>query len=982
MRLFLAFACLTTLAGSSRADDAFAPVASILETRCLRCHGADDPKGKLSLATAEGLAAGSENGPVVVPGEPGESVLLDVVSGDAPTMPQADDPLTGEEVAAIRAWIAAGAAWPEGKTLDAREVGSPAWWSLTALEAPAVPAVPDARNEVDAFVLERLGRESISPSPEADRTTLIRRLTFDLHGIPPTPGEVTAFVADPAPDAYERLVDRLLASPRYGERQARRWLDVAHYADTHGYDKDKRRDNAWPYRDWVVGAFNRDLPYSEFVRLQLAADTVRPGDPEEQPALGFVVAGPWDFVGNVELREGTVDKEKTRLIDRDDMVANACSSFLSLTVHCARCHDHKFDPIPQRDYYQLQAVFAGVERDDVEWPDPDRERARESIENEIASHEVELSEVAREISYHRTPELDALSRRLRMAEASLASLPTLIAGDSSTTNGYHSSIEAADDRPKWVQIDLGGPRPIDWVLVFPARPTDFADTPGFGFPEEWTVSISDDPTFASATLIGEGRGTRPGDEPVAVAGMGKTARYVRVSAEMLWPRAGDFVFALSEVAVISQARNIAAGRAVSAADSIEAGRWGAAHLVDGQTSRARLQESDSPLWRDHAERLAERAGMRMELKALRETSLPAELVRRRELATGRLSEARNRLESLETPRRFYGPRLIEPRPIRILNRGEVEQPGQPVGPGALACLEPRGLGASFGEQSEPSRRARLAEWIVDERNPLTWRSMANRVWQSHFGRGLVDTPSDFGRNGSRPTHPELLDWLAASLRDDPGHSLKRLRRRILLSDTYRRSSAYRDGPAAVDAENRLLWRQNRRRLEAEEVRDAVLAAAGTLDHRMGGPGFALFRFKDDHSPIYDHDDPDWIDPEDGRRRSIYRFAVRSVTNPFLDCLDGADPNVGVAVRNETITPLQALALLNDPFMLNQAEAFAGRLERESSTSAGRIDRAFLLALGRPPTDEERVALAEYAGRHGLAQACRLVFNLNEFVLVD
>ncbi len=742
-------------------------VAPVLERRCVHCHGSEAPKGGLSLASARGLMRGGQNGAVVVPGKPEESLLLDMVSGDAPEMPQKDKPLSKEQVDGLRRWIEQGAHWPEGVALRDRRFDSADWWSFRPLIRPPVPAVKEpsrVRTPIDAYIFCRLEAQGLRPSPEADRRTLIRRLTFDLHGLPPTPEEIDRFLGDEEPDAYEKLVDRLLASPRYGERWGRHWLDVVHYGDTHGYDKDKRRDHAWPYRDYVVGSLNDDQPYTQFIREQLAGDVLEPNNPRGVIATGFIAAGPWDFVGHVELAERTVEKLKTRLIDRDDMLANAMSTFVSLTVHCARCHDHKFDPIPQRDYYRLQAVFAGVDRGDRPYDNRELDRARRALETQRA---------------------------------------------------------AVLDRLNAINQEL-----------------------------------------AAGTVI----------DP--------------------------------------------------------------AHRADRETARRELAALDA------------------------------------------------RLKALPSGALVYAVRPRAPRPIFLLHRGDVEQPGEAVGPGALSCvpeLEP--VFALSDPGDEGARRAALAGWIADGRNRLTWRSIVNRVWHYHFGRGLVDTPNDFGRNGSQPTHPELLDWLAVEFRDG-GQSLKALHRLIVGSAVYRQSS--RDNPIAarVDVDNRWLWRMNRQRLDAEELRDSVLAVSGTLDSRMGGPGFALFHFQDDHSPIYDHTAPGAIDNPQVRRRTIYRFIVRSVPNPFLECLDGADPNLNTPVRSTTITALQALALLNDVFMVNQARAFARRLEAVQPDPRRRIDAAFAAALGRPPRAVERDALAAYARQHGLANACRLLFNTNEFLFVD
>jgi hypothetical protein len=324
------------------------------------------------------------------------------------------------------------------------------------------------------------------------------------------------------------------------------------------------------------------------------------------------------------------------------------------------------------------------------------------------------------------------------------------------------------------------------------------------------------------------------------------------------------------------------------------------------------------------------------------------------------------------------------RPIRLLRRGDVEQPGEVVRPATLTCLAGAGVPSEFAldaSSSEGSRRAALAGWLASPANVLTWRSIVNRVWHYHFGRGIVDTPSDFGRNGSLPIHLELLDWLAAWLLEN-GQSLKALNRLIVTSAVYRQKSANDPAAARIDADNRLLWRQNRRKLEAETVRDSVLAASGTLVNTMGGPGFDLFRFKDDHSPVYDHSDPAKADNPQVRRRTIYRFTVRSVPNPFLESLDCADPNLNTPVRSQTLTALQALALFNDLFMVRQSQELARRVEQQESDPARRIDAACLRALGRLPTPAERAALAAHAARHGLAQACRVLFNTNEFIFVD
>ncbi len=415
---------LLVLAGApvepaSAADNGFfrTEVAPILEQHCLRCHGPNTSRGGLSLATAMDLAAGGDSGPVLVVGKPDDSLLLEMVSGEKPKMPKKAAPLSREQVAVLRKWIGQGAPWPRDMTLRERKDKAETWWSLRPLARPPLPRVQMpgwVRMPLDTFILHRLEERGMRPTPEADRRTLIRRLYFDLLGLPPAPAEIDAFVRDRSPNAYERLVDRLLASPHYGERWARHWLDVVHYGDTHGYDKDKVRPNAWPYRDYVIRAFNEDRPYSRFIEEQIAGDVLYPDTRDGIVGLGFLAAGPWDFVGHVELREGTLDKKITRNLDRDDMVATVLNTFTSLTAQCARCHDHKFDPITQEDYYSLQAVFAAVDRADRPY-EVDAEAAGKRIA--LKKRLNELAEQAAAPCYGRTAKPSSARGRTRLVNS-------------------------------------------------------------------------------------------------------------------------------------------------------------------------------------------------------------------------------------------------------------------------------------------------------------------------------------------------------------------------------------------------------------------------------------------------------------------------------------------------------------------------------------------------------------------------------------
>jgi Protein of unknown function (DUF1553)/Protein of unknown function (DUF1549)/Planctomycete cytochrome C len=963
-------------------------VAPILERRCVHCHGEATQKGKLSLSTAAAALKGGDRGPAIVPGKPGESILLDMIDGDTPEMPQKEQPLSKQEVAVIQSWIKEGATWPDGPPLADRRFDGQRWWAFEPLHRSKVPKVSQsswARTPIDSFVLATLERQKLSPSPEADRRALIRRLSFDLLGLPPTPEEIDAFVDASDPNAYEALVDRLLASPHYGERWGRHWLDVVHYGDTHGYDKDKRRDHAWPYRDYVIAACNSDLPFGRFVREQVAGDVLWPDDGRGAIATAFIAAGPWDFVGHVELREGTVDKLKTRLLDRDDMVSSTMSTFVSMTVHCARCHDHKFDPITQTDYYRLQAVFAGIDRGDRHYQSPDETQRRAALRQRRERVVERLNSVARRIDASTGPAVAAIDDQLETIRRELRNMPRSDSNQISRTNGYHSSIHPQPEATAWIQIDLGKAMPIDEIILFPARPVDFPDTPGFGFPARFHVEISDDPNFARAERVATGErplDQKPDDEPYLIRPSGRTARFVRVTATRLWKRLDDYVFALGELEVVSAGVNRARGARVTALDSIEAGLWSRSNLVDGFDSRHACPALSDAGAASRYDLLYRKAQLEQERKRRGLLLIDPALRSERDATVAELAEIDEQLKSLGQRAVVYGIEPHAPRPINVLRRGEVQQPGDLVGAGTLACLP--GLPGTFAlthPESEGSRRAALAEWLAHPGNVLTWRSIANRLWQFHFGRGIVDTPNDFGRNGARPTHPELLDWLAVELRDRD-QSLKALHRLIVCSAVYRQAS--HDNPvfAAIDGDNRYLWRQNRRRLDAEAIRDSVLTVAGTLDRRMGGPGFELFFFKDDHSPTYDHSDPAKVDNPQVRRRTVYRFNVRSVPNPLMEALDCADPNINTPIRSQTLTALQALALWNDLFMVRQSREFASRLEHDEADPGARIVAAYRLALGREPHDDERHALAAYATKHGLAHACRLLWNTNEFVFID
>ncbi|MFO0918665.1 MAG: PSD1 and planctomycete cytochrome C domain-containing protein [Planctomycetaceae bacterium] len=679
---------------ADRAPDFETEIAPILAKRCLECHNARDAAGKLVLTTASGAQAGGEGGPVLVPGHPDQSSLLErIVSSEMPP-PRRGKPQTlpGDEQQLLRAWIAAGASWPADRTLDLFEATSDVragrdWWSLQPLAKSEPPATPST-NVVDVFVQERLATAGMEPAPEAERSILIRRLYDDLIGLPPTFEEIQAFQADHTPQAYENVVDRLLASPHFGERQARYWLDLVRYAETCGYERDQEKPFAWKYRDWVVKAFNDDKPFNRFVLEQLAGDELPDRSVETVTATGFLMLGTWNDEPN--------DPQEYKYERLEDLVHATSSAFLGMTIKCARCHDHKFDPISQEDYYRVAGVF---------WPGAIEPRGRELI---------------------------------------------------------------------------GGPS---------------KDELGF------------------ADLLG---------------------------------------------------------------------------------------------WTD----------IRRDVPAL-----------------------------------------------HLLKKGDPRFPLDVVEPAHLSMMPAmnRPWRSSPENAATSQRRLQLAEWIVDPANPLTPRVIVNRLWQHHFGDGLVRSPNDFGFNGMKPTHPELLDWLAADLVEH-GWTLKWLHKLMVMSRTYRQSSLHpkQEDYLQRDAGNTFWWHAERHRRDAESLRDAMLAASGELDLRIGGPSF---------KPSIDAEALEGLSMKSGAwkesppaeqlRRSLYMFSQRNLLSPMMTTFDFPDTTLPCGQRDDTTVAPQALALLNGRFVQERSAALSRRIRAAASNDDEVISTAWRFAVGRDPSPEEAARASNY-----------------------
>lgn len=957
----------------------FDEVVSVFSKHCVRCHNDLDRQGDFSLQTATSL----DQSDFVQPAD-ASSHLLAVIRPDGdkpPSMPKDADPLSDAEISAVEKWIESGADWPAGETIT-EQVSDFDWWSFKPIENPPVPNIHSkwVRNPIDAFALQKLTDNGLRPANEADRRTLIRRLSYDLIGLPPTPAQVDAFVADTDPHAYEKLVDRLLESKHYGERWARHWLDVIKYADTCGYDKDKLRPNAWPYRDYVIRSLNDDKPFWRFVQEQVAGDVLFKGDPDGILGLGFVAAGPWDFIGHVEVSEQKFDGKVARNLDRDEMVSNTLNTFCSVTIQCARCHNHKFDPFTQEHYYSLQAVFAALDRAErVYESDPETERKRSEFEATLVEFKKKKSDLKAEMAKAGGRSLKALDRRI-------AELTKTAGLHKDSEFGFHSALDGQSTTQKWVQIELKRSVQTAQIILHPCHDDFGGIGAGFGFPIRYKIEVCEetgDGKQWTELFVSKDDVPNPGLAPVSIDARGKAFRFLRFTALKLAHRVDAYMFALAELRVLAaDGTNVAAGATVSSLDSIEAPtRWSKQNLVDGKWPQTRDDESQRELTTAQAERKL--------LAAKIET--PARVDRRNRIDDA-IKSTQKQIDSLPQGKLVYAaasafqvqnnfkPTGGKPRPIHLLHRGNVDQPGDLLSPGLLPIAEGDDWRIS-NETSESQRRAELAKWLSHKDNPLVWRSIVNRVWQHHFGRGLVATPNDFGRMGALPTHPDLLDWLASEFRDGE-QSLKQLHRLMVNSSLYRQSSQFNESNAAIDSGNQYLWRMSRRRLSAEEIRDAVLSVSGALNTELGGPGFYLFALeKTEHSPHFEYHKFDPADPV-SHRRSIYRFIARSQPNPYMTTLDCADSSQSTPKRIETLTSLQALSLLNNRFNLEMARRFADRLESDSDDPQEQIERAIRLICSRSASKTERQQMQTYLDDHGLQNLCRMLFNLSEFVYLD
>ncbi|HKI36897.1 MAG TPA: DUF1549 and DUF1553 domain-containing protein [Gemmataceae bacterium] len=871
------------------------------------------------------------------------------------------------------------------------------WWSLEPIVKPVPPAPSGKyagwpRTPIDRFILAKLLEKGLEPAPPADKRTLLRRVTFDLTGLPPTPEEIDAFLADTSPDAYEKVVERLLASPAYGERWARHWMDVAHYAETHGHDQDRPRPNAWPYRDYLIRSFNSDKPYARFVQEQLAGDVLFPGDADAVVAMGFLATGPWDESSLRDIREDTIDRQIARYLDRDDMVTTAMSTFVSTTAHCARCHDHKFDPISQKDYYALQAVFAGVDK---------AERAYDADPKLSAKRKQLADEKARLQSLRGTadPSLLAAAVQTEVAAwekrvaAGVIAWTVLDPATMKSANGAtltklpDHSVLSGGKRPETDITSLSAHTDLQGItgVRVEVLTDDSLPQKGPGRQDNGNLHLNEFQVRAAPrSNINESKQVllkNPAADfnqdgwtvGMAIDGNPKTAWGI-------YPKVGQphrAVFELEQPVSFREGTTFI---------FVFEQTHGGGHLI----GRVRVSITTAPQPLTAAEALPDALTAILVVPADKRTDK-----QRAELALHFLEQKLDREIAALPPQQLVYAAASDfkpdgsfkpsgkPRPVHVLKRGDINKPGEEAKPGTLECVP--GLEARFRlatGDDEGSRRVALARWVSDPKNVLTWRSIVNRVWHYHFGRGIVDTPGDFGRMGARPTHPELLDWLAADFLEHGG-SLKYLHRLIVTSAAYRQSSRHEPRFAEIDNDNRYLWRMSRTRLDAEELRDAVLLAAGRLDRTMGGPSVKQFNMSPGvHvTPNVDYLNFD-VDRREMDRRAVYRFVFRTLPDPFLEALDCPDASQLTPARTVSVTAPQALALLNDKFMVRMSEHLAARATKAGADLPARVASVYRFALGREPTPKEEALLTEYTKKHGLANLCRMVLNCNEFVFVN
>lgn len=918
----------------------------VLEARCVACHNDDRLEGEISFETRSSFGRFMED-------EQATETILEVVrpgaNGDAPEMPKKGDPLSAEEVAALARWFDDGASWPEGRRLEVSEDDGSEWWAFQPLRV-SEPTLPESTPEawrtspIDRYVFAKLSEEGLSPSEPASRRDWIRRATYDLTGAPPTPKEVEAFLADESDRAYARVVDRLLASPRYGERWGRHWMDVIRFGESRGFERNEIIRNLWPYRDYLIRSFNEDKPFDQLIRESLAGDVLDPGNPDVEIGAAFLVAGPYDDVGNQDPKQAAQIRANTI----DEVIRATSEAFLGLTIGCARCHSHKFDPITQRDYYSWYATFAGV-----------RHGSRVVASEEEKARNAALREPLE--ARRRALESDRAAIEKAIAERGETLADTLLAGATREPVSRRGTEERFEPTPaRFLRLVVEG--------------TERNPAAGSSYTLEEIEVWSAGETPKNVALLENG-GTALGASRQAEDFDGAYSPELTIDG-----RLGARWLASGPILTLEFAKEETIDRVVFSSDrNGDAGDHGvAAFLVEYRIEVSKDGESWTEVADSHDRRPANAAHRAHRLREAVIT--PSD--RERLAALNQEIQAINAEigEIPDLPNWWVGNPTQVDGPFHVFLGGSPEREGPEVVPASLSTLSHVAEDYSLAPSSpESKRRLELADWLVSGDNPLTPRVLANRVWHYHFGRGIVATPSDFGEMGELPTHPKALDWLATKLVDS-GWRLKALHREIMLSQTYRQSAAYRENAARVDGASRFLWRFPPRRLEAEAIRDTFLYISGVMDESMGGPGFKLYKYMQDNVATYEPLDS--FGPET-YRRSVYHHNARSSSVDLLTDFDCPDSAIGTPRRVSTTTPLQALTLMNHSFSADMASALASRVRREVGAQPdAQVARIYELAYSRDPRPGELRESLEFISHQGLEAYARVILNSNELIYLN
>jgi len=923
-------------------------VRPVLVEHCYSCHSAEAKKlkGNLYLDSKAGWEKGGDSGnPVIVPGKPDESLLIRTVQhleADM-EMPPNKAKLSDAAIADLVAWVQMGAPDPrDGAKIEAKRADK-SWWSLQPL------AKQFAHNSIDGFVKAKLAEKNLTLNPPADPRALIRRMTYDVTGLPPTAEEVDAFVADSLRtphSAIPNLVDRLLDSPRYGERWGRHWLDVIRFGESNGFERNFIIDDLWPFRDYVIKSINEDKPFNQFITEHLAGDVIGKDNPQVEVGTAFLVAGPYDDVGNQDI----VAQKNIRAATLDDPITATSGAFLGLTINCARCHNHKFDPIPTEDYYRLRAAFEGIthgrrvvatkeQREAFAATTKPLAAELKKLEAERASLDQAIEARAKaafaEAKFTR-PKIDPNGTEESFATAEAKYLKFII---HSLTGDHQSAAKAKPGGGKLTEFQV-------WSAEDPNRNIALASngTKAEGaksataedFPEAYGPQYCLDGTLGEAWFIGN-----PAVLTLTFAKPEKINRITFLNAR------GD--------------RSIDEGK-VRGATPCE---YEVQVSSDGQVWRTVASDEGREPWTpahgiERARRIITTDEEHRQLSGL----------------DHKIAAVQRQLNAVPALPQMWVGNSAQPKEATFVHKGgDPMKPADAVVPASLNVLDqvtkPYELKPDAGEGE---RRLALAGWITGEDNPLTPRVLANRIWQYHFGTGIVDTPSDFGFLGSKPTHPELLDYLANRLIVH-GWKPKPLHREILLSQTYLQSAAYREDAAKEDKDARLLWRFPPRRLSAEELRDTLLAVAGQLKvEPMGGPGFRLYKFTQNNVSTYfplDRHGPETY------RRAVYHQNARASVVDVLNDFDLPDIAFAAPRRANTTTPLQALTLLNHSFTLDMAAALADRVEGPEV-----VEATYRYVFQREPTPTESGAAYALIAKHGPLAFCRALLNANELLYIE